>query len=295
MRVILAGGSGFLGRALGARLSADGHTVQVLTRHPRPGVATDLGWRADGSGGDWVAALDGADAVVNLAGAGIADKRWTAARKQALLESRLQPTASLVAAIRQARMPPVLVSSSAVGYYGPRGDERIPEDTPPADDFLARLCREWEAAALQAAGVTRVALLRTGLVLDPRGGALGSMLLPFKLGVGGRLGSGEQYWPWIHIADWLEMTTWIIGEARAAGPFNLTAPEPVTNARFTRALGQALHRPAVLPAPTFALRLALGEFARFLVTGQRAVPDHAESLGFEFRFRDVEGALGDLL
>ncbi|MGE3275860.1 MAG: TIGR01777 family oxidoreductase [Vicinamibacterales bacterium] len=295
MRIVLAGGSGFLGQALASRLREDGHTVEVLTRHPRAGVATDVGWDPDGSAGDWAAALDGAHAVVNLAGANLAGGRWTDERKRVLLESRLRSTRSLVAAIRTVTHRPALISASAVGYYGPRGAEPVPESDQPGDDFLATLCARWEAAARAAEDVTRVALLRTGLVLDPREGALAKMLLPFRLGVGGRLGPGDQYWPWIHIADWVGLAAWIIREAGAAGPFNLTAPEPVTNTRFTGALGKALHRPTLFPVPAVALRLALGEMSTVLLTGQRAVPEHAMALGYRFRFSDVDTALADLL
>ena len=295
MRVILAGGSGFLGQALAGRLRTEGHTVQVLTRTPRPDVTTDIGWDPTGEPGPWSAALDGAGAVVNLAGQSLADGRWTDARKQALVDSRLQPTRSLVAAIRSVATPPVLISASAVGYYGARGDEPVTEDAPPGDDYLSRLGVQWESAASAASATTRVAIVRTGLVLHPDGGALKSMLLPFRLGLGGRLGSGRQYWPWIHLDDWIALVVWLVGEPRADGPFNLTAPVPVTNAAFTRALGRVLRRPTLLPAPSFALKLVLGEFAEFLVTGQRAVPARAEALGFQFRFRELEPALRDLL
>lgn len=295
MRVILAGGSGFLGRALRPRLEADGHTVQILTRHPRRGVAEDVGWQPDGSAGDWAAALEGAGAVVNLAGANLAGARWSATRKRVLADSRQLATGSLVAAIREVRHRPALISGSAVGYYGPCGDEVVSEDMPPGRDFLARLCDEWEQAALAVAEVTRVAVLRTGLVLDRRGGALARMLLPFRLGVGGRLGSGRQYWPWIHIDDWVGMVAWIVASPRADGPFNVTAPHPVTNAQFTQALGHALRRPTVLPVPSLALHLALGELANVLLTGQRAMPTRALEMGYRFRHPDVEPALADLL
>jgi len=293
--VILAGGSGFLGGALAARLRQDGRTVQVLTRRPRPGVTSEIAWDPSGKTGPWSTVLHGADAVVNLAGAGLADVRWSEPRKQELLDSRLQPTRSLVAAIQTIAVPPALISASAVGYYGARGDEPVTEDAPPGDDYLARLAVEWESAASAASTTTRVVLVRTGLVLHPDGGALGSLLLPFRLGVGGRLGSGRQYWPWIHLDDWVSLVARLIGDAHASGPFNLTAPVPVTNAEFTRTLGRVLRRPALLPAPAFALKLVLGEFAEYLVTGQRALPARVEALGLPFRFRELEPALRDLL
>jgi hypothetical protein len=295
--IVLAGGRGFLGRALATRLARD-HRVLTLTRRPRPGVPTDVAWAPDGGRGSWAAALDGADAVVNLAGEGIADRRWTQARKAALLESRLLATRSLVAALHGSSGPPrVFVSSSGVGYYGARGDEPVTEEAPAGTDFLARLAARWEQEAREAEGpLTRVAIVRTGLVLDPHGGALKTMLLPFRLGLGARLGSGRQYVPWIHLADWVALAAWIITTDNAPGAFNATAPMPVTNAEFTRTLARVLRRPAVLRAPSFALKLALGEMGEtLLLTGQRALPARAERMGFQFRFRELEPALRDLL
>jgi uncharacterized protein len=294
VRIVLAGGSGFLGQALRARAERDGHTITILTRSPRG--PNDVAWSPDGTAGAWATALHGADAVVNLAGESIAGTRWNEARKRALLDSRLLPTRSIVAALAHAPPPaPVLVNGSAVGYYGAHGDERVSESTPPATDFLGELCVAWEREAEQASVVTRVALVRTGLVLHPDGGALGQMLTPFKLGAGGPMGSGDQYMPWIHLDDWVSLVVWLIATSQARGAFNGTAPEPVTNRAFARALGRALHRPALLPAPALALKLLLGEFADSLLTGQRAVPARAEELGFQFRFRDVDAALADLL
>jgi uncharacterized protein (TIGR01777 family) len=228
---------------------------------------------------------------VNLAGEGIADKRWTAKRKVALRESRLRATGSLVAALGELAAPPLaFLSASGVGYYGPTGDEPITEAAPPGDDFLARLSADWEAAAAQAAARSRLVLLRTGLVLG-REGALARMLLPFKLGLGGRLGHGRQWMPWIAVDDWVGLVMALIGDARAAGPFNLSAPHPVTNAEFTRALARALHRPTLFAVPGVALRLALGELSAALLTGQRAVPAKAEALGFAFTHPRIETAL----
>lgn len=291
MRVVIAGGTGFLGRALGASLNADGHQVTVLSRRARSGPRASVAWTPDGATGAWAAVLESADAVVNLAGEGIADARWTAARKQALVDSRLKATASLAAAISQAASPPrAFLSGSGVGYYGPCGDETITEEAPAGHDFLGRLAREWEAAALPAAARTRVALLRTGLVLGDEG-ALAKMRLPFSLGVGGRLGSGRQWMPWIHVDDWVRMVRHVIDDPRASGPINVCGPAPVTNAEFTRALGRALHRPTIFPVPAFALRLALGELSDALLTGQRAVPQRATALGFTFTYPDVQSAL----
>jgi len=296
VKIILAGGSGFLGRALATRLQRDGHAVTNLSRHPRPGVDVDLPWKPDGTAGQWATALDGADAVINLAGAGIADHRWTEERKRTLRSSRVLATRSVVTAIRQvARPPAMLVNGSAVGYYGARGAEVVTEGTSPGADFLSDLCAEWEREAEQASPVLRVALLRTGLVLHPQGGVLEKILLPFRIGVGGRLGSGSQYMPWIHLDDWVEMVMWLIANHTARGAFNATAPTPVTNAEFTRALARAIHRPAFLPVPGFGLRLALGEFANSVLVGQRAIPARAAELGFEFRFKTIDAALADLL
>jgi uncharacterized protein len=296
VKIILAGGSGFLGQALKARLQREGHAVANLSRHPRPDAQEDLPWTPDGTAGAWAAALEGADAVINLAGESLADQRWTDERKRALLTSRVLSTRSLVAAIRRLTQPPAaLLNGSAVGYYGARGDELVTESTPPGADFLADLCVEWEREAEQASPVTRVVLLRSGLVMHPDGGVLGRMLLPFRMGVGGPLGSGTQYMPWIHLDDWVDMTVWLIGNPNARGAYNVTAPTPVTNADFTRALGRALHRPAFLPVPGFALRLALGELADSILVGQRAIPARAEEAGFQFRFTRIEDAFSDLL
>ena len=293
MRFVIAGGSGFLGQALLNHLRGRGHTATVLTRRAR--TSDQVEWTPDGTAGPWAGALDGADAVVNLAGEGIADARWTAAYKPALRRSRVLSTRSIVAAIRGAATPPALLNASGVGYYGDRGTDIVTEDTGAGPDFLADLCVEWEAEAEQAASLTRVVRLRNGLVMHPSGGALQRMLLPFRLGAGGRLGSGEQYLSWIHLSDWLELVTWLSKTPEARGAFNVTAPSPATNAEFTRALGRALKRPAFIPVPAFALRLALGELADTLLTSQRAVPARATSMEFAFRFSEIEPALRDLL
>lgn len=304
MRVVIAGGTGFLGRPLAEHLARAGWEVVVLTRslpsgsvvqdpEARPPIAR-AGWRPDGTSGPWAALVDSARAVVNLAGESIAARRWSAAQKARLRDSRLLATASVVAAIRAAKTTPsVLVNGSAVGYYGDRGGEILTEQAPPGSDFLARLCVEWEAAAQQAAASgTRVVLLRTGIVLARDGGVLAKLLLPFRLFVGGPLGSGRQYMPWIHRDDWIRLVEWALEHDEAAGPFNATAPNPVTNAAFARALGRAVHRPAVLPTPAFVLRLALGEMAEaLLLGGQRAVPARAAALGFEFEHADLDRAL----
>jgi uncharacterized protein len=303
MKVVIAGGTGFLGRALAASLAADGHDVVALTRSPQSrdggGAPSQrlfrlVTWTPDDSKGAWIAELDGAAAVVNLAGESIAARRWTAAHKQRVLESRVHATRTLAAAIRGVSSPPpVFVSQSAVGYYGPHGDEIVTEDTPSGSDFLARVCVQWEAEASRAASDrTRVVCTRTGLPLERDGGALAPLLLPFKLGAGGPMGSGRQYWPWIHREDWVALMRWAFDTPAATGPLNATAPNPVTNRDFARALGRAMHRPAFMPAPAFALRLILGEMADAMVlAGQRVVPAKAERLGFTFRYRGVDEAL----
>jgi uncharacterized protein (TIGR01777 family) len=297
MTIVLAGGSGFLGRKLAGRLQHDHHRVVILTRRPRKDSESDVAWNPDGSGGSLAGHLDGVDAVVNLAGEGLADRRWSAARKTGLRNSRLLATRTLVRAMATCQTPPrVLVSASGVGYYGPRGDEPVTESTPPGSDFLARLCVEWEAEARAAEGAaTRVAMVRTGLVLDAQGGALPRMLPLFRLGLGATIGTGQQVMPWIHVADWVSMVLWLLQSERGAGAFNATAPQPVTNRDFTHTLGRVLERPAVLRAPAVVIRLALGEMSYLLITGQRALPARAEELGFKFSFPALEPALQDIL
>jgi uncharacterized protein (TIGR01777 family) len=289
MKIVVAGGSGFLGSALVRAMRQAGDDVAILTRNPRS--EHDVAWTPGSTDAAWTHAVHGADAVVNLAGASIADRRWTTARKGAIRDSRIRATAALATAIASARTPPIFVSGSAVGVYGPRGDEPVTEDTSPGFDFLAHVCRDWEQEALRAAESTRVVLLRTGLVLSKDGGALPRMALPFRAFAGGPLGSGRQFMPWIHVDDWVAMTRWAIVSSSASGPLNVTAPNPVTNADFARALGRALARPAVMPAPAFALRLALGDMADALLTGQRALPARAMALGFRFRYERLEEAL----
>ena len=302
MRILIAGGSGFLGTALTDHLIGEGHEVIVLTRQGNMGTvekrhrgATSTTWSPNGSSGQWARALESADAVVNLAGESIAAKRWSAAQKEKLRQSRLLATRSLTTAIREApKAPRIFVSASAVGYYGDRGDETLTEASTPGTDFLAALCQEWEAAASDA-HVSRLALVRTGIVLDRKGGALPKMLPPFQMFAGGPIGSGRQYMPWIHKQDWVRLVAWILQNDGASGPVNATAPTPVTNVEFSKALGHALRRPSVMPAPAFALRIALGEMAdALLLSGQRALPVRATGLGFSFRFTHIDEALADI-
>lgn len=296
MTVVLAGGTGFLGSKLRAHLERGGHRVQTLTRSPRPDRPGDIAWHPDGSAGELTAHLDGIDAVVNLAGENIAGTFWTPARKARLRDSRLLATRTLVRAISACAQPPkTFISGSAVGYYGARGDELVTERTPPGTGFLAELCIDWEQEARAGAlAQTRLAIVRSGLVLGADGGALKKMILPFKLGLGATLGSGQQYMPWIHVDDWVALVSWLIATARAAGAFNASAPKPVTNREFTRTLGRVVRRPAVFHAPAFVLRIGLGEMADMLLTGQRVLPAAAEDLGFRFAHRELEPALRSL-
>jgi uncharacterized protein (TIGR01777 family) len=292
--IVIAGGSGFLGRKLVKRLEGDGHSVTILTRRPK-GPA-EVGWNPDGSPGELARHLDGKGAVINLAGESLADKRWSEARKAALRDSRILSTRSLVRAVAECGRPPqVFVNASAVGYYGPHGDEPITESSPPGSDFLARLCVEWEEEArFVESPSTRLVLVRTGLALAKEGGALAKLLLPFKLGLGATVGSGKQFMPWIHADDWTAMMAWFVQDERAMGAFNATAPAPVTNREFTQTLGRVLGRPAILHAPGFVLQTALGEMAAMILNGQRVLPANAEHLGFRFSHRTLEAALRSL-
>jgi uncharacterized protein (TIGR01777 family) len=303
--IVIAGGTGFLGQPLATRLAADGHAITVLTRKSIPGTAdkgtlraatgsiVQVQWRPDGATGPWGRTIEGADAVVNLAGESIA-ARWTATRKRRILQSRLNATRSLVAAISAANKPPaVFVSASAVGYYGDRGEEVLTEPSAPGSDFLADVCVQWEREAMRANGPrTRVALIRSGVALDPSGGALAKILPPFRAFVGGPLGSGRQYMSWIHRSDWVALVRWMITNDLVRGPVNATAPEPVTNAQFSKALGRALRRPSLVPAPAFALRLLLGDMADgMLLASQRVVPARADQLHFQYSYPRLDLAL----
>ena len=305
MRIIIAGGSGFLGQALAEALLAAGHHVQILTRQPSSpahGHARTherITWTPDGTAnGPWASACSGADLIVNLAGESIAAGRWTATRKARLRDSRVLPTRSLAQLFARDPNPPAaLISASAIGYYGNRGSETLTEDSGPGRGFLADLSVAWEREAL-AAGKSgaRVVLLRTGIVLDPREGALAKMVPPFRLFAGGPFGSGRQYMSWIHRDDWVSLAKWAIDTPAVRGPLNLSAPSPVTNADFARALGRALHRPAFIPAPGLALKIILGEMAGpLLLESQRVVPAKALDGGFRFAHQDLDEALADLL
>jgi uncharacterized protein (TIGR01777 family) len=290
MRIVVSGGSGFLGRALTDTLRAAGHQVIVLTRHPRR--EGDLLWSPETGSGAWAVAVQAADAVINLAGEGIADRRWSAARKEAILRSRVEATRAIANVLREAVRPAVFVSGSAIGIYGHRSDDIVTETDPPGSDFLARVCVAWEAEANAAADVTRVVLLRTGIVLAKDGGALPQMALPFRFFAGGPVGTGRQFVSWVHRDDWVAMVIWAMERTALAGPLNLTAPEPVRNSELARELGSAMGRPSFLPAPAFALRVALGELAdTALLSSQRVVPRVALAGGFTFRYPRLHEAL----
>ena len=293
-KIIVAGGTGLLGSALVATLQADRHTVVVLTRQPTRDH--EVRWSPTHDDGSWASALSGAHAVINLAGASIAGGRWTTARKAAIHDSRTQATGALVRAIKATQQPlPIFISSSAVGYYGLRGDEPVTETTPAGSDFLAHVCRDWEAVANGLAGTSRVVLLRSGVVLARSGGALPQMALPFKLFAGGPAGTGRQFMSWIHVHDWVAMVKWALATQDVAGPLNVTAPGPVSNEEFSRTLARAIGRPSWLKAPSFALRLVLGEMADALVLGgQRVLPEVARLHGFVFRYPTIESALRDI-
>ena len=294
MRVAISAASGLIGSALAADLAADGADVVRLVRRPAATPA-EISWdpRAPGGGLDPVA-LAGADAVVHLSGARIAPRRWTPARKAVLRSSRIASTAALAGAMAAADPPPgVLLCASAIGYYGQTGDRAVDESAAPGTGFLAELVRDWEAAAdpARAAGI-RVVSFRSGLVLAARGGMLGPLLPAFRLGLGARIGTGRQYFSWISLTDEVRAIKFLLHHADAAGPFNLTAPSPVTNAEFTTALARALGRPAALVLPAWLLRAALGEVAVELLGSARVLPARLQAAGFTFEHPDIAAALG---
>lgn len=297
MHVFVTGATGLIGRPLCAALVGAGHRVSALSRYASaqglpPSVRIVHGDPA--VVGPWQEELATCDACVHLAGEPVAAGRWTDERKRRIRDSRVDSTRR-VAEIVAARGPGVLVSGSAIGYYGPRGDEPLDEAAPPGADFLAEVCKEWEAAALAAASRARVVLLRTGIVLSRTGGALAQMLLPFRLFAGGPIGKGEFWQSWIHLEDEVALIVWALETAAVAGPLNATAPNPVRNRELAHAIGRVLRRPSALRVPQLGLRLALGELASVVAAGQRVLPSKATELGFRFRYAEVEPALRDLL
>ncbi len=300
MRVLVTGGTGLIGRALVADLARDAHEVVVLSRNPVRAPALPSGvevqpWDAHSTTG-WGPLVNGIDVIVNLAGENISAGRWTAERKARIMQSRIEAGHALVEAISVAKHKPrALLQASAAGYYGPHGEEALGEASPPGTDWLSRVAVEWEATTrpVEAVGVRHV-LLRTGIVLTLDGGALPKMALPFRFFVGGPVGNGQQGFPWIHLADEVAAIRFLIDREDARGPFNLTAPQMQTNAEFSRALGCAMHRPAWLPVPGFALRWLFGEMATVLLTGQHALPIKLQQMGFTFRFPTLDAALSDI-
>lgn len=306
MRVFVTGGSGLIGTRLIRALHGRGDAVVLLTRRPdavRPALGSVCTLVAGDpmKPGPWTEAVDDCDAVVNLAGENIFARRWNDDFKKVLLDSRVQTTENVVQALaRRPRTasgaPKVLVNASAVGYYGPRGDEELTEDSPAGDDFLARICVAWEAAARKAeAQGVRVSLVRIGVVLAKEAGPLAMLLTPFRLGAGGPVGSGRQWMSWVHAADIVGILLLALDNAAAQGPINGTAPQPVTNRDFSTALGRALHRPSFLPTPAFGLKVLLGGVSEIITTGQRVLPRKAQALGYTFKFPSIDAALQDLL
>ncbi len=299
MRIIITGGSGLIGRALTDSAAKDGHDVIVLSRNP--GKVKDLPqgahaekWDAQ-SGQGWSQFIEGDTAIVNLAGATLS-KRWTKSYKRAIRQSRIDAGQAVVDAVKAAQQKPaVVVQASAVGYYGPRGSEEIGEDAGPSNDFLAGVAQDWEAstAELDRLGVRRI-IIRTGVVLSREGGALPLMALPVKLFVGGPLGGGQQYLPWIHLADEVAAIRFVMERPMSVGVYNLSAPQPVTNAEFTKMLGKVLGRPTFIPTPGLALKMVLGEMSTLVLDGQREVPRHLLVDGFKFKFAEAATALRDI-
>jgi len=306
MRVFVTGGTGLIGQRLVTALLRRGDGVVVLTRRFAAarqmfGPECQLVEGDPMQPGDWLKSIDNCDGVVNLAGENIFAHRWNAKFKDLLLQSRLETTVNVVAALKQKPKrvdgsPKVLVNASAIGIYGAHGDEELTEKSPPAADFMANICVEWEKAAqaVEEAGV-RCALVRIGIVLDKQGGALPQMLTPFKLFIGGPVGSGKQYMSWIHHEDLLGLFLLALDRTEVTGPLNGTAPNPVTNRAFSRALGAALHRPSFLPTPAFGLRILLGQVAQVVATGQRVLPKVALQMGYQFKFPTIDAALANIL
>ena len=289
-RIAITGASGLIGSALVGYLKSQGHTVQRLVR--RPALSSEeITWDPIAGTVD-MDALAGVDAVIHLAGAGVSDKRWTKKYKSEILNSRLLGTTTIAKAVAIVK-PQVFISASAIGWYGESGNRSVVESDRAGDDFLAAVCREWEAAA-DLAGDVRTIKLRTGLVLDPTGGALGKMLPLFRFGLGGKLGNGKQWWSWITLHDQIRAINFLLN-SKITGAVNLTAPNPVTNQEFTAALARAMHRPAIFPAPAFALRLALGGFSTEILGSKKVLPKALLDAGFEFDYPHVSNALTALV
>ncbi len=297
MKILITGASGLIGRHLTETLLSQSHDITVLTRAPERATKI-LGPKVQlWSSLKDKTSLDGFDAVINLAGEPIADKRWTRDQKQKLCDSRWQLTEKLAQLINASQQPPsVFISGSAVGYYGDQGQAVVAEDEPPNKQFTWQLCARWEALALAAeSDKTRVCLLRTGVVLAKKGGALAKMALPFRAGLGGPLGEGQQYMPWIHIDDMVNGILFLLNHETLNGPFNMVAPYPVRNDQFSALLGDLLHRPSFMRVPAGVVRLLMGESAVLVLGGQRAIPQRLEDAGFEFKYSELKPALEDVL
>lgn len=289
-RVAITGSSGLIGTALVGHLKAEGHTVQRLVRR-KPVAPDEVAWDPIAGTVD-LAPLEGVDAVIHLAGAGVGDKRWNKKYKTQILNSRLLGTTTIATAVEKLK-PSVFISGSAIGWYGETGNRAVTEGDRAGDDFLASVCKEWEAAADGAPSV-RTVKIRTGLVLDPTGGALGRMMPLFKMGLGGRLGNGKQWWSWITLHDEIKAICFLL-EKEIEGAINLTSPNPVTNSEFTAALARALKRPALFPAPAIALKIALGGFSTEILGSKRVIPQKLIDAGFQFDFPQLPSALVELV
>ena len=290
MKILVTGGAGFIGSALSRELNSSGHSVTITTRR-QSDSKQKLTWQAPALIPSNT--MSNFDAVINLAGEPIVSSRWTKVRKERIMSSRIHTTRALVQSMQNAHQrPKVLISASAIGYYGAHGDEEVTEETQPATDFLAEVCKAWEAEALKAQELgVRVVLIRIGAVLESDGGALPPMTIPFKFFLGGPIGSGKQWFSWIHRDDMVGIITYALENDFVSGPFNATAPQPVTNREFTSALGKALNRPSWLSVPGFIVRLSLGELGSVLLTGQRVLPEKILKAGYKFRFNEVSEAL----
>ena len=289
-RIAITGASGLIGSALVGHLKSEGHTVQRLVRRT-PVSPDEVQWDPKTGYVD-LEALRGVDAIIHLAGAGVGDKRWNKKYKAEILNSRLMGTTTIANAVTELQ-PDVFISASAIGWYGESGNRAVVESDKCGDDFLAAVCREWEAAA-DLAQNTRTVKIRTGLVLDPTGGALGKMLPLFRFGLGGKMGNGKQWWSWITLHDLIRAITFML-EGDISGPVNLTAPNPVTNQEFTAALARALHRPALFPAPAIALKIALGGFSSEILGSKKVVPAALTDAGFEWDYPHISSALTALV
>lgn len=306
MRVIISGGSGLIGRALVNNLADGGYEVIVLSRSPGrvsglPAGVRAVGWDVRSADG-WGELADGALAIVNLAAENLAGQsffpsRWTTERKQQIVQSRLEAGRAVVEAVEKAaQKPKVVIQASAIGYYGTSEDQTFTEDSPPGDDFPAQVCQQWEASTKPVAEMdVRHVIIRTGLVLSTKDSSLPRVMLPYRLFVGGPFGNGRQWWSWIHLNDQVRAIRFLIEQEAAAGPFNLTAPNPVQNRDFGRTLGKVMKRPHYLPVPAFAMRVAFGEVADIVLQGQRVIPERLQQMGFHFEYPQLEVALRDTI